>query len=216
MRARIKQWGVWIVIFSFFALEGAYFLTLFRTADYHVIHVALDDKIPFLPVFVVFYFFWYVYVPIHLIVSARKNRDFFFLQSTTLLVTMLICWLVFLIYPTCIDFIPKVTGNDPFSALCRFLYDIDQPINVFPSMHCANAVAIHLTVCFAGPFRNKRIWHILDTAVCIMICLSTLFIKQHSVLDAVAGIILAVVVFLVVRTLYLRRRKTNHTSKENL
>ena len=44
------------------ALALAYFLTQHLGLRYHVVHLPLDDRIPFCPVFVVFYILWYFYV----------------------------------------------------------------------------------------------------------------------------------------------------------
>ena len=45
------------------ALALAYFVTQHLGLQYHVVHLPLDDRIPFCPVFVVFYILWYFYVP---------------------------------------------------------------------------------------------------------------------------------------------------------
>ena len=44
------------------ALALAYFVTQHLGLRYHVVHLPLDDRIPFCPAFVVFYILWYFYV----------------------------------------------------------------------------------------------------------------------------------------------------------
>ena len=45
------------------ALALAYFVTQHLGLRYHVVHLPLDDRLPFCPAFVVFYILWYFYVP---------------------------------------------------------------------------------------------------------------------------------------------------------
>ena len=56
VKTRIKESKHVLLFLLFVICEVAYFLTQFRNVDYNIIHIALDDYIPFLPVFVIPYF----------------------------------------------------------------------------------------------------------------------------------------------------------------
>ena len=53
MKIRVKE-SKHVLLFSLFILmEVLYFLTQFRDVEYNIIHLAIDDAIPFLPIFVI-------------------------------------------------------------------------------------------------------------------------------------------------------------------
>ncbi len=100
---------------------------------------------------------------------------------------ILLCTLIFLIYPTRIDFRPMSEGTGFFRWVCRFLYANDRPMNVFPSLHCFEAIAVHLATFASGYGKAHRAFQIGSAVLVVLICLSTVFIKQHSVLDVLGG-----------------------------
>ena len=75
----------------------------------------------------------------------------------------------------------------------RFLRSVDPPNNVCPSIHVSSTVAVHLTICHAASERNKKPIRTLSWIVTILICLSTMFIKQHSLVDVLCGWILSLI-----------------------
>ena len=117
------------------ALALAYFVTQHLGLRYHVVHLPLDDRIPFCPVFVVFYILWYFYVPGCMLWACLRAKDVFCRQAAALFSGALLCVAVFVLYPTCIDFRPAAEGTGVFLALCRLIYAHDAPVNVFPSLH---------------------------------------------------------------------------------
>ena len=62
--------------------------------------------------------------------------------------------------------------------------------------HCFEAVCVHLTAFSVPQLRKKTGWRIASATLSVLICLSTVFIKQHSVLDLIAGVLLAVLLSL--------------------
>jgi membrane-associated phospholipid phosphatase len=68
----------------------------------------------------------------------------------------------------------------------RFLYEADPPFNCFPSLHVAHSFVSALT-CFR---LSRRLG--ITTGICAaLVGISTLFTKQHYVLDVLAGVALA-------------------------
>ena len=65
--------------------------------------------------------------------------------------------------------------------------------DVCPSIHVSSTVAVHLTICHAASVRNKKPIRTLSWIVTILICLSTMFIKQHSLVDVLCGWILSLI-----------------------
>lgn len=175
--------------------EALFFLfTKNLNLNYHLIHHKLDDIIPFAPIFSVPYYIWYFYVPGLLLIMGLTNKKGFYFQLIPIYIGIIVSCTLFLIYPSAVDFRPTVTqATNPFLWLCKQLFEFDRPINVFPSLHCFEAACLHLTSFTLGPWKKKKVLRILSAITSILICMSTVFIKQHSIIDLVAGVIMAIV-----------------------
>lgn len=63
-----------IYLFALFPLIWlAYFLPASRQCERTLMHCALDDLIPFLPVFIIPYVLWYLYVPTALLLNCFSD-----------------------------------------------------------------------------------------------------------------------------------------------
>ena len=188
-----------LCILIYCALGAIYFAVLYLGKGHHVIGTALDEKIPFIPAAAIPYVLWYLYVPLPMLYMSFKDEKIFVRQMKTLFTGMVIANIFFLIYPTSITFRPDtLEGGGVLRWICRLIYAVDRPVNVFPSLHCYEATAIHLAT-FGGSFgRSHPILRAASGILCILICLSTVFMRQHSVLDLVSGCGLAAVIYLVV------------------
>ena len=88
------------------------------------------------------------------------------------------------------------------------LHDADTPTNVFPSIHVYNTLVCLIAVLTSRGLKGK-IWIKLGaTVLSVLIILSTLFLKQHSVIDAGAG---AAMVLMICPFVYLRKRDEDET-----
>lgn len=185
-----------ILYFLLFILaEILYFLTQLYGGEYHVIHTRLDDFIPFLPVFVIPYVIWYLYVPFSMLYTCFTDKSAFKKQIITVFSGMAVCIATFIVFPTSIDFRPNAEGNGFFLWICRIIFSKDKPVNVFPSMHCYEAVIIHLTTFRSTPLKKNIPLRASSAVLAVLICLSTVFIKQHSVIDLFGGVALAVILY---------------------
>ena len=157
----------------------------------HLPELALDRLIPVQPIWVVIYgshliFFW---VPV---VVMRQEEQIFrtFLAYVMIWSVGLVC---FLMYPT---ILPRPTTSaigDGFFGWClRAVYQADTPRNNLPSLHVAHA----FVSAFACYLVNRGVG-LASLGWASLIALSTLFTKQHYVLDVISGIALAGVACLV-------------------
>lgn len=166
----------------------------------------IDTLIPFLPWTVAIYFgtfaFWIVSF-YFIIRMDRPDADrFFCAQHITYIVTLII----FLLLPTT-NIRPEITGNTIWDGLMRFLYSSDPPDGLFPSLHC-----IVSWLCWLGLRKNKKLplaCRLLTLFIAISICVSTLTTKQHVIADAIGGILLSEVCYIIagssrVRGIYTR------------
>ena len=111
-------------------------------------------------------------------------------QALCYCVMHLVCFAVFLIYPVKAELRPVLLPSDtPSLRALAYYYEIDPPVNLFPSLHCANAV---LAACMAHKLSRRAGW--LISACALLVVLSVVLVKQHYVADAVAGVALALLV----------------------
>ena len=73
------------------------------------------------------------------------------------------------------------------------LYATDTPTNVFPSIHVFNSIGVHLAVRNCERLRKQWWIRIGSGILCVSIICSTVFLKQHSILDVFGGIALGIV-----------------------
>ena len=165
---------------------------------YTVIHSTLDDKIPFLEIFIIPYsgwfaycaFFFFLFLLMYDMEDFFKNAAFFFTGMTLFLI-------ISSIWPNIQYLRPTVMPRDNiFTHLVANLYKTDTPTNLWPSIHVYNAIGTHLAVANSKRFSK---WLKGGSLIfCISVILSTMFLKQHSVIDVLGGIIFAVATNLVV------------------
>lgn len=115
-------------------------------------------------------------------------------MSYMLVFGMSIFIIISIIMPTKLYLRPYVMPRDNvFCDMVSYLYHIDTSTNVFPSIHVYNtcvamqAVRRSHTRLFLKPGMRISI-----DIMSVLIILSTVFIKQHSMLDVAGGLILFV------------------------
>jgi membrane-associated phospholipid phosphatase len=173
---------------------------------------AVDESIPFIKAFALPYSVWIFYIYVCLLYFFKKDVNVYYRALLTYIVCTLLCYLIYTVFQTTVPR-PIVTGNDPISELMRYIYNRDQPFNCFPSIHCFSSY-MFMRMVWTSSFRNKRNVA-LTTGMSSLIILSTLFVKQHVIVDALAGIFMVEVVFAVIilfeRKLKVSRERQNST-----
>lgn len=170
-----------------------YFALYFITENFipvetcYVIHSPLDDIIPFCEIFVVPYVFWYLLIVITLVYFALYNTDNFRRFQTFIIITQVVAMAIYIIFPNVQQLRPEEFARDNiFTQIVSIIYSVDTNTNVFPSLHVAYSLGI------ASVWLKEKTaslpWKIFVVVAVILICLSTAFIKQHSVLDGFAAI----------------------------
>ena len=168
---------------------------LFNTPRERVYDLTLgiDGLIPFTKEFIVFYYIWYAFLAVTIIGLFLKDRDNYFRYLKGLSLGLIGAYFTYTFFQSTVPR-PEVIGDDIFSALVRQIYAIDNPYNCFPSIHVFATVYGSLVISRSS-FKNK----VFKGAIYItgiLIILSTLFVKQHVVLDAVGGSALAYLVYM--------------------
>ena len=177
-----------IYLVWFFSLENAHVL------HYTEIHTDLDDKIPFLEIFIIPYLGWFAYCAFFLLYflfkhdleDYFKNCAFFFIGMTLFLI-------ISSIWPNIQYLRPQVMPRDNiFTYMVARLYKTDTPTNLWPSIHVYNTIGTCIAVINSKRFANNRKVRYGSLIFGILIILSTMFIKQHSIIDVLGGMLFAI------------------------
>jgi membrane-associated phospholipid phosphatase len=152
----------------------------------------LDTSTPFIPEFIIPYVLWYPFIFLTLVYICYKNKKVYIRTLSSIGIGMLISFIIFYVFQTHVPR-PIIEETDIFSNLVAVIYKNDKPFNCFPSLHVLESYLMIKGI-YACSERNKAIlWTVNITAV--LIILSTLFIKQHVILDAIGAIYLAEIIF---------------------
>lgn len=185
----IPAYGIFYMV-SFMLMERS-------SVETHLIHSFVDDKIPFCEYFIIPYVLWYFVVIGSVLYFAlgSPGKKEYYQYMATLAVGMTFFLIVSYVYPNGQDLRPELTGGNLFVQAVQFLYLIDTPTNIFPSMHVFNAVACCVALFHNKKCRQSRIFTAGNIILTAAIVLSTMFLKQHSVEDVVTALILNVICY---------------------
>ncbi len=146
-------------ILSYFVIYLMWFTYLEQTVTrrFHVVHMAVDDLIPFVEIFIVPYLLWFGYVALAIAYFFFKNAPDFYKLCIFLIVGMTIFLIASTVYPNGHYLRPRVfERNNIFITLVKGLYMVDTPTNLFPSIHVYNSIGVHLAVMHSEQLKDKR------------------------------------------------------------
>ena len=102
---------------------------------FYSLELPIDRQIPFVAPFVLFYVLAFAQWVINYVLIAREGKEFCYRFAIGDIVAKIICFFFFLFYPTTLAR-PEVNGTGFCEWLVRFIYQMDAPVNLFPSIHC--------------------------------------------------------------------------------
>ncbi len=188
------------------ALYTAVYLLWFRLVEalprssYQVIELALDRKIPFVEEFVLPYVSWFAFVPLGVLLLLKYDREMYDRAVTFLMTGMTVFLLVSTLFPNMQFLRPFILPRENvFTKLIGLLWMVDTPTNVSPSIHVFNTLAILVMIwkSRAKELKGLRL-RLMWTVWGALIILSTMFIKQHSLLDVLAAFLMAGILYVFV------------------
>lgn len=198
MRDFKESYGhVWPLIFGVIYLIWFIILENVTFPEYHIIHCVLDDYIPFCEFFIVFYFSWFVYIPSIFIFLFFKSKEEFYRLCAYMFSGMLFALFICTVYPNAQTLRMQSLDNNVFSSLIKFIYTADTDANVFPSVHVFNSICAHICLVKSAYIRKGHPIKAVSLIWSVLICLSTVFVKQHSTVDLIGGLVMAVVLYFV-------------------
>lgn len=189
-RAGRKPW-----VFLYMLIYFPWFFILEHVVQdrYYLIECKLDHMIPFCEYFIVPYLFWFVYVAGSFLCFMLKEDDrMFYRFAGVMFGGMTIALIIYTVFPNGIHLRPDLDASrNLFTWLTSLIYRADTCTNVFPSLHVYTSAVIAIFFSKSRLVSEKTGMRYVFPVFSGLIILSTVFLKQHSVLDMVAGNVMA-------------------------
>jgi membrane-associated phospholipid phosphatase len=191
-------------ILSYFFIYLVWFFYLERTVTtkFTPVHSRLDDLIPFNEYFVIPYFLWFIYIFITVAYFLFFSKPDFYKCCAYLFIGMTICLIIYTIWPNGHYLRPKdldsLGRSNIFIDILSKLYTVDTATNVFPSIHVFNSVGAMIAINKSSKLHSIKWLQWSALILTILICLSTVFLKQHSVLDIFGALALNIIMYVIV------------------
>ncbi len=186
-------------------LYGIIYLTWFGylertvTKHYQVIHMPIDDVIPFCEVFIVPYLLWFLYVAVVICFLFFKNKNDYYKCGIFLATGMTVFLIISTFWPNGHHLRLAVLPRDNiFTDMVSALWRTDTPTNLWPSIHVYNSIGAHLAVMKSTELAKHKGIRNGSAILSVSIILATVFLKQHSVFDVITAFAMAAIMYLVV------------------
>lgn len=193
MAEKLKNYrhGLLLLYFPFYLAAFAYLEK--RVPDnLHIINCAIDQYIPFVEIFVIPYLLWFAYIAVAGIYFFFKEKESFCKLMYVGMIGMTIFIIVSYLYPNGLELRPETFARDNiFVELTKMIYSMDTPTNVLPSIHVFNSMAVYFAVKNSPRLKENKAARVGSFLMTFSIILSTMFLKQHSVVDVLTALILS-------------------------
>lgn len=181
-----------------------YFITKLTPFNTNMLSSNFDNKIPFVPGFIYFYVSWYLMLLFFPYLLYKKNKNVFKKYMLSMIIANVIAGFIYFFYPTTMARV-NVSGNTLSCVITKIVYFLDTPIcNCLPSMHC---ILCFFYIFYIKDIKNisllKKIMIILWS---ILIILSTLFVKQHVIIDVISAFIISSVIYILINILFKKKK----------
>lgn len=175
----------------FWPLYGLAFLAVERlipAGGHHVVCCPADAWIPFCEWFLLPYVFWYGYLFGMVCYTLLYDVALFRKFMKYVMLTTAAAFAVYILYPNCQNLRPEVLpGESMLLSSVALLYRLDTSSNVCPSLHVMHSFAV-LSAGFRAEELQGKGLKLFFVVATVLICCSTVFLKQHSVMDGLLAL----------------------------
>ena len=185
-----------LILFLFIYQTSLYLIAKITPIEINVVGNAIDNKIPFIPQFIFAYISWYVMLFLVPYIFYKTNPKSFNKYYITTFLCITIGLFIYFFYPTTM-YRADIEFKSISEYLVNIIYKMDTPaLNCLPSMHCVISF-IFIYVSLTEKNLNIK-YKVLLTIWSLLVIVSTLFVKQHVLVDVISAFILSLIVFVLV------------------
>lgn len=191
-----------IIILFMIYMIGFFLLERWTSSRMIMTSSILDEYIPFNEYFVIPYLLWFIYIGLGFLYFMFIDNDGLRRTTFYLFTGMYICLIIYFLFPNGQDLRVTLNNDNLFQCLVSFLYTIDSSTNVCPSIHVYNSLMMLISLGKSQLMRSHQ-WIMCGSAVlAVLICISTVMIKQHAIIDVFMAILLVIIVYYVGKKKY--------------
>ncbi len=202
MKKFFKKYNhIWTALYALIYMPWFIWLEKTVVTDYTPIHIWIDDVIPFCEYFIIPYYMWFLYIAAGMVFLFFSSKKDYYKECMFLFTGMTLFLIICTIYPNGQDLRVSITTDNIFASAVNALYQTDTNTNVFPSIHVFNSIGIMIGILKSEWLKEKRYniaVKVISTILAILIILSTVFLKQHSCIDVIGAVIMAIVLYFIV------------------
>ena len=186
----------WVFSYALIYLPWFHWLESRKNVQYYLIHSPIDDLIPFIEYFIVPYLLWFAFITVSALYFFFTDRSGFYRMAAFLIAGMTIFLLICTFFPNGLNLRPDTFERDNvFTDLVRAVYTVDTSTNVLPSIHVFNSIGMVIAISHSQTLKKHRAVRYSSYMLALLIILSTMFLKQHSITDVVAAFALATLIY---------------------
>lgn len=200
MKAFLKQYKhAYLLLYMFVYFTWFFLLEQRNDVDFIYMYCKVDDYIPFVEIFVIPYILWFLYISVTIMYFLFASKKDYYQCCAFLFIGMTVCLIIYTIWPNAQDLRVTSFPRDNFCTdLVKAFYTCDTSTNVCPSIHCFNSIGAHIAIWRCEKLKPYKWIRYGSLILMISICMSTMFIKQHSFIDFVCAVILAAIMYVLV------------------
>lgn len=181
----LLYWPVYGLLFMF---VEKYYNVVFTP-----VYSIFDDMIPFCEYFMIPYLFWFLFLVGMLAYTFFFDVESFRRMMHFIILTYTVTIIIYFLFPTCQELRPsEFVRDNVFTRITKGFYAYDTNTNVCPSIHVIGSWAVVFAAWHCKNIKSSVV-NIIFTLTGILISISTVFLKQHSVIDVLAAIPLCVI-----------------------
>lgn len=189
-RSEGQKWPLWVEATAAGLFLGPITMLVYRyaaargaTQSFAIpwwVETPLDRLVPVVPAAVWVYVSWYPAIALLVLTDRATLRRGYIGFS----IAFTLCSVGFFLWPFTIDrpMIDATAGLSP--ALLSWFYGIDPPLNLFPSFHAAGAGLV------GALLLGRPVLRWAGGAWAMAVCISCVLIRQHFIVDVVAGLVI--------------------------
>lgn len=162
----------------------------------HILECSLDQRIPFCEYFIIPYLLWFAFIVVTWFYLCFYDKNGFYQFIVFLYGGMTLFLIISTVFPNGLNLrVSYDAEKNIFTKLTAFIQTTDSPTNVFPSIHVYNSIGACIALWKNTAVKKHPLLKGFILLLTISICLSTVFLKQHSVVDVVGAFVLSAVFY---------------------
>lgn len=216
MTKRKKYGHIWILL-AYIPIYLIWFFVLENrdNPSLYLIQSGFDHHIPFNEWFIIPYLIWFPYLIGGIFffyfrgIRGGEERKQYYQMAFFLVAGMTIALVVYTFWPNGLNLRPAVYPRQNIATtLVASLQGFDTPSNVCPSLHVYTTLVMNTVIWRSKFFCSNVIVKIISLFITLCICASTVFLKQHSVIDVFWAVVMYAALYLLTYRILWRKSES--------